>query len=115
MVNSTTIAGVAPYTGTAYVQHAPAGAIITSTGSAGSAGDTELPTFQFIAGWLLLLLILYGISRTRVGYVAIYYVLLLAILFLLVTEYAVITPLLNSVQSLGQFNTSTTNIQQKGK
>jgi type IV secretory pathway VirB3-like protein len=68
--------------------------------------DTELPTFQFIVGWVLLFTILIFISRTRLGYVAIYYSLLMMILIILVTEYRVITPYLNAIQSIGSFNAS---------
>ena len=96
-----TIAGVAPFTGT----NIPSIQTPVTTTSV-SSSDTELPSFQFIAGWMLLILALYGISRTRLGYAAIYYSLILIILLILVTEYSVLAPLLNSVQTTGQFNAS---------
>lgn len=63
-------------------------------------------TFAFIAGWTLLLLVLALISKTRIGYVLIYYSLLLLILFILVTEYAVIAPLLNP-PTIGELEAAT--------
>lgn len=61
-------------------------------------------TFTFLASWAVILALLTLASRTRVGYVAIYYGLLLLILILLVTEYAQIAPLLSGVESLSQLN-----------
>ncbi len=61
-------------------------------------------TFQFLAGWLLLIVILSLINKSRVGHVLIYYSLLLIILLILVTEYAQIAPLLSNIQSIGAFN-----------
>ena len=70
-----------------------------------TSSDTELPTFQFVASWLVLLTILIFVSKSRVGYVIIYYSLLLMILLILVTEYQQIVPYFN-VQTIGQFNSS---------
>jgi hypothetical protein len=66
----------------------------------------EAQTYQFIAGWVLLFILLIFINKSRVGHVLIYYSLLLMILLIVVTEYAQIAPLLNSVQSIGQFDAS---------
>jgi hypothetical protein len=70
------------------------------------SSDPELPTFNFIAGWILLITILVFASKSRIGYVIIYYSLLLMILFILLTEYQQISPLLDSIQTVGQFNST---------
>jgi type IV secretory pathway VirB3-like protein len=72
---------------------------------------TELPTFNFIAGWVLMITILVFISKNRFGYVIIYYSLLLMIIIILVTEYQQIAPLLANIQTIGQFNTSSSSTQ----
>lgn len=71
-----------------------------------SGSDALLPTFQFVAGWVLLITFLVFVSKSRLGYVIIYYSLVLIILFILVTEYQQITPYINAIQTIGQFNTS---------
>jgi len=70
------------------------------------SSDPELPTFNFIAGWILLITILVFTSKSRIGYVLIYYSLLLMILFILLTEYQQLAPLLDSIQTVGQFNST---------
>jgi hypothetical protein len=79
-----------------------------STGTPPPAGppSVETQTYQFIAGWVLLFIILVFINKSRVGHVLIYYSLLLMILLVIVTEYAQIAPLLSSVQSISQFDAS---------
>ena len=64
----------------------------------------EQKTFQFVASWILTITLLMLMSRSRVGYVIIYYALLLMILFLMVVEYKQIAPLLRGIESTGQFN-----------
>lgn len=71
-----------------------------------TAPTGEMATFQFVAGWILLIVILIGANKTRVGHVILYYSLLLIILFILVTEYAQITPLLYSIQTVGDFSSA---------
>jgi type IV secretory pathway VirB3-like protein len=68
--------------------------------------DTELPTFNFIASWVLLIGILVLVSKSRIGYVIIYYSLLLMILLILLTEYQTFVPYLNNIQTIGQFDQS---------
>ena len=80
----------------------PAG---TPTVSSTSSSDTELPSYQFIAGWILLFVFLTFANKTRIGHVVIYYSLILIILLILVTEYQQIVPILNSIQTIGMFNT----------
>lgn len=74
----------------------PTGGDQGSSGS-DSAAPTDVPgkTYAFIASWLVLISVMTLISKTRVGYVIIYYSLLLMILVLLLTEYKQIAPLLN--------------------
>ncbi len=84
------------------------------------ATDAELPTYRFVAGWLLIIVILVAANKTRLGHVIIYYALLLMILLILVTEYQQISPLLQ-VQSIGQLNapinigTGTPGVQKSGR
>lgn len=61
-------------------------------------------TYQFIAGWVLMIILLVTINKTKLGHVIVYYALLLMILFLVVTEYGQLAPLLNNIQSIGQFD-----------
>lgn len=66
--------------------------------------NAEAITYQFVASWLVFLVVMIAIARTRVGYVAIYYGLLLVILLLVVTEYRQVGPLLNPL-TIGELNT----------
>ena len=81
---------------------------ITGSGSGTGTGpvviDNEAATFQFVAGWILLITVLVFANKSRLGHVIIYYSLLLMILFVLVTEYMQIVPLLNAASSIGDFN-----------
>jgi hypothetical protein len=63
--------------------------------------DTELPTFRFVVGWTLLIVLLVFANQTRLGHVILYYSLLLMILLIIVSEYQRIVPLLN-FQTPGQ-------------
>lgn len=65
--------------------------------------DNQYPTFQFVAGWVLFLTMLFFIGRTKLGYVAIYYSLILMILLILVAEYRQVAVLLSQVQTIGEF------------
>lgn len=96
--NSTTIAGIPPSSSLNTALTATQGSTTPSS------ADTELPSYQFIAGWILLFVILTFVNKTRLGHVAIYYSLLLMILLILVTEYQQIVPILNSISTIGQFN-----------
>jgi|SRR5581483_655251 hypothetical protein len=79
-------------------------------GSTGSSTPTPTDvsgkTYAFIASWLVLILLLTLISRTRVGYVIVYYSLLLMILVVLVTEYKQIAPLLTPM-TIGELDAQT--------
>lgn len=81
-----------------------AGQAVPGTAAAIPSSDKEAPTYQFIAGWILLIVILAAAAQTRIGYVIIYYSLMLMILLILVSEYQQIVPILNSVQTIGMFN-----------
>lgn len=84
-----------------------AGQATQGTAASVPSGDKEEPTYKFVAGWILLIVLLTVAAKTRVGYVIIYYSLMLIILLILVTEYQQIAPLLN-VQTIGVFNSSNT-------
>ncbi len=45
-----------------------------------------MPLIQWLAAWILLLFILYGLAQTRAGHTVVYYVLWLAVAFLLVSH-----------------------------
>jgi hypothetical protein len=84
---------------------------VTSTQIGSATGQAAAPapgstasTFQFIAGWLLLIVILTFINKSRVGHVIIYYSLLLIILLILVTEYTQLAPLLQGIQTIGELD-----------
>jgi hypothetical protein len=72
-----------------------------TSGTPTPSTDVELSTFRFVAGWILLIVLLSFANRTRLGHVILYYGLALMILFVLVTEYQRIVPLLN-FQTPGQ-------------
>lgn len=59
----------------------------------------ELPTYQFVAGWIVLIVVLMFINKTRVGHVLIYYGLMMLILTVLVLEYKVLAPLVGGIQT----------------
>jgi len=50
--------------------------------------------YQQVVGWVLALLFLSLIAKSRTGYVIIYYILLLSIFLIVVVEYRTLTPLL---------------------
>ncbi len=45
-----------------------------------------MPLIQWLAAWILLLIILYGFSQTKAGHTIVYYVLWLAVVFLIVSH-----------------------------
>jgi len=67
--------------------------------------DSIGKTYTFIVGWTLMLTLFVFLNKTRLGHVIIYYSLLLIILFILVTEYQQLAPLLN-IQTIGELNAS---------
>lgn len=72
-----------------------------TSGTPTPSTDVELATFRFVAGWVLLIILLTFANRTRLGHVILYYGLALMILFVIVTEYQRIIPYLN-FQTPGQ-------------
>lgn len=74
----------------------------------------ELPTYQFVAGWMLLILILMFINKTRLGHVIIYYGLMMLILTILIGEYKVLAPLIGGIQTVGQLSGGTTGSMTNG-
>ncbi len=64
--------------------------------------STTAPTYtayQIIVAWLLFGLLAWLLAKTKIGYTLIYYVLVLAILFLVLTQYQAITSLLAPLRS----------------
>lgn len=45
-----------------------------------------MPLVKWLAAWILLLIILYGFSQTKAGHTVVYYVLWLAVAFLLASH-----------------------------
>jgi ABC-type transport system involved in cytochrome bd biosynthesis fused ATPase/permease subunit len=79
--------------------------LVSSTPTTFTASDKtaiQKTTFTFIAGWILLILILVLANQSRLGHVIIYYSLLLMILFILVTEYQQLTPFFSGFETIGQ-------------
>jgi hypothetical protein len=54
---------------------------------AGTVTDEAANTFNWMIGWLILIGVIIAISKSRVGYAAIYYALVLILVFLVVTQY----------------------------
>lgn len=67
---------------------------------AGSASGAELYA-RMLLGWLLVLIILAALSRTRAGYVAIYYSLVLMIVILVLGSSKRVTGMLDLVRAPG--------------
>lgn len=57
-------------------------------------------TFKWLLAWSMFLLILMLANRTRVGHVTIYYLLVLAALLLLVTQFQWLAKVLTPISSL---------------
>ena len=53
--------------------------------SHGDAGSYT--SFQWLLAWVVLFVVLIFLARTRIGYLLIYYLLALSVVFLLVTQY----------------------------
>lgn len=64
--------------------------------------DSTSSVFKFVVGWGLMITLLTFINRTRLGHVAIYYSLILFILFILVTQYQKLAPLLINLPTIQQ-------------
>ena len=56
---------------------------------------------RLLLGWLLAIIVLAAISRTRAGYVIIYYALVLVIVMLVLGSYQRVTDLLGLVRAPG--------------
>ncbi len=54
-------------------------------------------TYKWLLGWLIAIILLTLINKTRIGHVLIYYWLWLLILFLVVTQYKFITDALGPI------------------
>lgn len=89
--------------GTPLIKIPITGSGVTPTGGTVTI-DNETVSFQFVAGWILLITILVLANKSHIGHVIIYYSLCLMILLILVTEYQQIVPLLNAVQTIGEYN-----------
>lgn len=70
---------------------------ITDTSAKGSTGSTWGDTYKWLIGWIVAIVLLSLINKTRVGHVAIYYWLWALIIFLVVTQYRFIADALSAV------------------
>jgi hypothetical protein len=52
--------------------------------------QTVQSAYRYLAAWTVILVVLFLMAKTKIGYTAIYYVLVLAIVFLLITQYQAI-------------------------
>ena len=66
----------------------------------------EQKTFAFLLSWLLWLVVLTALNKTKIGHVLLYYSLVLMIIFVLVTEYAKLAPVFSGVQNIDEFDAS---------
>ena len=64
--------------------------------------DSTSSVFKFIVGWSLMIILLTFINKTRLGHVAIYYSLVLFIIFIQVAQYKKLAPLLNNLPTIQQ-------------
>jgi hypothetical protein len=64
--------------------------------------DSTSSVFNFMVGWGLMIALLTFINKTRLGHVLIYYSLILFILFVLVTQYKKLAPLLINLPTIQQ-------------
>lgn len=76
------------------------------TAGSGTTGEQGAPSnwetdFRWLVAWLVLLLILAALSRTRFGQVVIYYALALMLLFLFVTQFHFVAQALAPFRTLG--------------
>lgn len=58
-----------------------------SSAGSNAIGSSDYSPFQWLMAWAVLLIVLALLAQTDLGYLAIYYALALAILFLIVTQY----------------------------
>lgn len=62
-----------------------------------STGDEQANTFQWLVGWLVVIVLASLANRTRIGHTFIYYGLWLLLVFLIVTQYKFIVAVLGPV------------------
>jgi len=67
-----------------------------------STADSTASVFKFVVGWGLMIALLTLLNKTRLGHVAIYYSLMLFILFILVTQYQKLAPLIANLPTIQQ-------------
>ena len=65
-----------------------------------------MSAFNWLAAWLLFILIIVGIAQTRIGNTIIYYLAWLAVIFLLVSHYQEITDILKAGGIVSGTNTT---------
>jgi hypothetical protein len=70
-------------------------------GSEQGGGNSWEHDFRWLVAWLVLILVIAAIGRTRVGQVAIYYGLCLCLLFLIVTQFRFFADALAPFRNLG--------------
>lgn len=67
----------------------------------GPAGTDAVSYARLLLGWLLAIILLAAISRTRAGYVIVYYALVLSIVILVLGSYQRVSDLLSLVRAPG--------------
>lgn len=73
-----------------------------------TSDQTVSTAYRYIAAWTLVLIALFLLTKSRLGYAAVYYTLLLAIVLLFVTQYQAIASILAPVsQGVPQGNAAT--------
>lgn len=82
------------------------------TGQGQEKQPSATTAFQWLLAWGVFLAILAILNRTRIGHLVIYYVLLLAVLFVLVTQYAWIQAALAPIATMNGTRTDP-NVQEE--
>lgn len=90
----------------------------SSPGGQGANNNSgKFSAFQWIVGWTVLILLLFLFAKTRIGYLFIYYGLMLSVIFLTVTQWrwfaGVLAPF-SSLANIGREETAPTHTETNG-
>ncbi len=72
-------------------------------GRGANTNGGKFSAFQWIVGWTVLILLLFLLAKTRIGYLLIYYGLALSVIFLTVTQWRWFAGVLAPFSSFGAF------------